>query len=215
MVATAVASLPPAVADAQLHVEDVDDGYRFHLTGSMEGSRWLLQHSSDGKNWQDLLFLDGDGEGGVPPAIDVPLAILAHPDTPRCLFRAVQSSEDSQLLRRLLTERAKWRLSGIDGYRYELRQNSGPILWRGKITVFGGEVAAFETIEQWPLDFPLPDIPTIEGLFVRVADAIASLAEVIDVEWDPAFGFPRVCFIDVSKLIADEERGWTVEAFAP
>ena len=35
------------------------------------------------------------------------------------------------------------------------------------------------------------------------------------IEWDPVFGFPRTCFIDISMLIADEERGWSVEAFDP
>jgi hypothetical protein len=190
-IATALASMPLAVADAQLHIENLGDRFAFHLGGSVEGSPWVLQHSPDGIGWQDLIFLDGDGEGGLPPSVEVPRGILAQPDAFRGLFRAVQLPADNPLLRRLLTERAKWRLSGADGYQYELRHNSGWISWRGTITVSGGEVTAVQTIEQWPPDFPLPNIPTIEGLFARVADAIAQKAEVIDVEWDPVFGFPR------------------------
>jgi hypothetical protein len=213
VLAATMASMPFTVADARLHIEALGDGFAFHIEGSVEGSPWLLQHSPDGIEWQDLLFLDGDGEGGVAPRVEVPRGILAQPDAPVGMFRAVQLLADDPLLRRLLAERAKWRLSGTGDYGYELRQNSGQISWRGTIAVTGGEVTAFQTLEQWPPDFPLPNLPTIEALFDRVADAIAQKAEVIDVTWDPDFGFPRTCFIDLSLLIADEERGWTVLAF--
>lgn len=214
LVIAATGALVPAGAEERLQIERLDDGFRFHVEGAGGDGPWVLQHSPDGRAWEELAFM-GEGKGvGDVPSVDVPTGILSQPDAPLGLFRAVQLPEDNTLLRRMLDERAKWRLSGNDSYQYEMRQNSGPISWHGSITVTDGAVTEAETIEQWPPDFPT-DIPTIEDLFRRVAHAIAVNAETIDVQWHPDYGFPGTCYIDYVAMIADEERGWKVEKFDP
>ena len=213
----AVTTIPCSRADTEalLHIEARADGFAFRLAGAEGGAPWLLQHSLDGRAWEDLLFLDGKADGGGQPAVEVRLGILEEPDAHRGFFRAVQLEQDDPLLRRLLAERARWRLSGFDSYQYRLRQNFGWISWLGIVTVRNREVAAFETIDLQPPVVEPPEAPTIEDLFGRIADAIARDAEMIDVTWHPDFGYPSSCYIDFSTLIADEEQGWTIDEFTP
>ncbi len=206
--------LAAAVARAEraplLHIEPQANGFALRIAGALVGESWVLQHSREGRTWNDVLFLDGSGEW-----IAIPTAILTDPDGGTGLFRAVQLAADDPLLRRFLAERAKWRLSGIDSYAFEFMQSSGPIFWHGAVTVTDGAVVSSETIEIYPPFFEAPEAPTIDRLFERIASAIANDAETIDVTWHPVYGFPGTCFIDLSALIADEEQSWSVDAFVP
>ena len=201
-------------AEVELRIQPRAGGFAFHLEGTVAGGPWVLQHTGDGKRWQDLLFFDAGGED-QPPGVEIRHEILAVQDAPRGFFRAVQLERADPQRRQFLTERARWRLSEIDGYEYELRQNFGIISWHGVATVDDGEVTAFETIDQFPPGVGDPEVPTIEDLFGRIASAFAQDAETIDITWHPTYGYPSSCFIDLSILIADEEHGWTVESFSP
>lgn len=212
-----VTTIPCSRADTEalLHIEARADGFAFRLAGAEGGAPWLLQHSRDGTAWEDLLFLDGKVNGGEGSELEVRLGILEEPDARRGFFRAVRLEQDEPLLRRLLAERARWRLSGFDSYQYQLRQNFGWISWLGIVTVRNREVASFETIDLQPPVVEPPEAPTIEELFGRIADAMARDAELIEVTWHPDFGYPSSCYIDFSTLIADEEQGWAIDAFTP
>jgi hypothetical protein len=204
-----------AEPDPCLRVETRGDGISFDLMGAGGSGIWLLQHSPDARGWEDLVFLDGVGEGRAQPGIEIQWGALPDSEARQGFFRAVQTSEEDPLLRRFLTERTKWRLSGFHNYRYELRQNFGQISWHGIAVVVDDAVDSFETIDLQPPVVDVPEVPTIVGLFDRVARAIAVKAATIDVTWHPIYGFPESCFIDLDPLLADEERGWAVDDFIP
>jgi hypothetical protein len=202
-------------AEVSLQIEALVDGFGFRLEGDAHGSPWVLQHSSDGTDWDDLLFLDlGEGEEREP-RVSISKAALPKAEAPLGFFRARRLEAEDRVLRDFLAARVKWRLTGFDSYQYELRQNFGAISWHGTVTVIDGDVSSFETIDLQPPVVEVPDVPTIGGLFSRIANAMASDAETIDVAWHPDFGYPATCYIDFDLLLADEEQGWTIESFTP
>lgn len=211
-VAATLASAEPV---ACLRIETGTDGITFDLLGSGGSGIWLLQHSADARGWEDLVFLEGTEDGRAQPGIEIRWGVLPVADARQGFFRAVQLAEDDRFLRRFLAERTKWRLSGIDDYRYELWQNFGQISWHGIVVVADDEVASFETIDLQPPFVEVPDVPTIDDLFGRIARAIAANAAAIDVTWHPLYGFPSSCYIDLDVLLADEESGWRIDGFTP
>jgi len=213
----AVAPLPCARAEPEAILQMVAraDGFAFDLLGAEGSAPWLLQHSRDGRGWEDLIFLEGTAGGRAVPGVEVRRGALPVRDARRGFFRAVQLASDEPLRRRYLEERVRWRLSGFDRYQYQLRQNFGSISWLGAVVVVDDEVASFETIELQPPEVEVPEVPTIDRLFDRIADAIARDAESIEVTWHPEFGFPSSCYIDYFAFLADEEQGWTIDAFTP
>jgi len=215
LVATACAALAPvasAGSEARLIIETRPGGFAFELTGDKGIGPWVLQHSLDGKAWGHLLFMD-DSDG--MPSLEIQLGILAIPDARKGLFRAVRLEGDDPRLRRFLDERAKWRLSGHDDYQYQLQQNFGFIFWRGTINVTNDQVSSFTTISLEPPFVSNPEIPSIDRLFERIANAIAQDAHEIRVTWHPSLGYPMTCFIDLEEFLADEESSWTIESFTP
>jgi hypothetical protein len=214
MVAGLALATPAACADVELTITPLADGFAFELEGAAEGGFWLVQHSRDGGEWRDLLFLDPKGGVGAKPGVEIALEALPDPDASGGLFRALKIERDDPFRRQVLAERLKWRLAGIDSYDFELRQNFGFISWHGTATVIDRAVASFETIQANPPFIEPPNVPTIDELFDRISNAIANDAETIDVTWHPTYGFPLTCYIDLSLLIADEEQSWTVEAFS-
>lgn len=204
-----------ASATGVLHVAHLGDRFGFRLEGAELAGPWVLQHSADGVRWSEVAFFAGGENVGDPFVAEVPRGVLPDPEAPAGLFRAAVLDVDTTFLRQLVAQRAKWRLSGTTTYDYQLRQNFGLVFWRGRITVTDGIVSDSATIEQFPEGFDLSPFPAIEDLFQRIANAIHGQAERIDVTWDPDFGVPLSCYIDVSSLIADEESAWMVERFTP
>lgn len=200
---------------ANLRVETRPDGLAFQLTDLGGTGPRILQQSRDGKRWVDVGFWE-DGEGGAaPPEIFLPWAIIAEPNTRAGLFRAVRLKDDDPFRRRFVAERTKWRLSGNHTYQYELSQNFGMVSWRGLVNVTDNEVSSFTTIDLWPPIFELPEIPSIDGLFDRIAIAIANEAHEINVSWDRENGAPLTGYIDLEEFLADEESGWSIHTFTP
>lgn len=199
-----------AEAELQLHISKRSDGLSFRLAGATGKAPWVLQHRSEHHDWENLLFM----EEGDDPQLEIQWGVLSDPNAKAGLFRAVQLAEDDSLLRQFLSERAKWRLTGRDSYHYELIQNFGSVSWHGFVTVADDALDSFETLHFEPF-FDTPTIPTIDGLFERVARAMALNAAEIRVTWNKRFGYPESCSIDYDVRIADEEEGWTVRRYAP
>jgi hypothetical protein len=218
MVIGAITAIPCAYAekDVALHLDLSADGLTFRLVGDGGDSPWVLQHSQDGKVWEDLLFLDRK-EDGSGPGVEVALSALPGRAVGSALFRAVRLKDDDPARRDALAARSRWRLSGFgrDRYRYEIRWQFSFFFWHRTVTVVDDEVVSSETIESQPPWAEAPELPTIDDLFDKIADARASDADTIEVSWHPEFGFPSSGFIDLSLLIADEEQSWTIESFSP
>ena len=161
------------------------------------------------------MFLEPAGEARALPGVNLPWGALSNPDANHSFFRVVQLENVDPFHRQSLVERTKWRIAGIKDYSYELRQNFGFLSWHGNVVVRESDVASFKTIEHQPPFLDVPAIPAIDDLFDRIANAIAANANTIDIEWNPEFGFPASCFIDIDLQIADEESGWTILDFSP
>ena len=204
-------------ASVSLGIDARSDTISFQLSSEdpVSDGPWLLQASSDGKDWEDLLFFGFVPGVGLPPALEVPWAALPDPVSKTGFFRAVQLPEEDFFLRDFLSQRAKWRSQEYGNYEYTVVQNFGWIFWRGTISVSGGGVSSFQTIELLPSFVETPEVPTIDRLFERIEDALAADAASINVTWHPVHGYPTTCLIDFDAAIADEEQGWTIESFSP
>ena len=198
-----------------LRIERGGADFFFQVVGEDGLGEWLLQFSADGRDWQDLLFLERGAEAEAVPRVQVSPAALPVPNAERGLFRVVECPEGDRFYRDYLAARFRWRASGITSYQYGFRWST-MIFWRGKISVVDGEVSSYERLEAFPPFFEEPPLyRTIDGLFDRIADAWASNAASIRVTWDRQFGYPRSVFIDQSLMIADEEQSWTIEFLEP
>ena len=205
----------PAAEGVSLRIKWTGDEFSFRVAGDDGRGEWVLQHSPDGREWGDLLFLARGIEWGRVPGADIVPAALPERNARRALFRAVQLPRDDPFYREYLAARARWRASGFSSYRYGFRWST-MIFWRGTINVVDDEVASYERLEALPPFFEEPPLyRTIDGLFDRIAEARANNAVEIRVTWDPQFGYPRSVFIDQSLLIAVEEQFWTIESLEP
>jgi hypothetical protein len=85
------------------------------------------------------------------------------------------------------------------------------------LVVRDGEVAGATYVETGePVDQPvLLWLPTVEGLFERIREAIDQEAEVLVVEYDEEFGYPTLASVDISRMIADEEYSFTASQLEP
>lgn len=204
-----------ANANPSLRIKWTGDVFSFRVAGEDGLGEWILQHSLDGREWGDLLFLVRGVEWGGVPGVDIVPAVLPVWNARSGLFRAVQLPRDDPFYRDYLAARARWRASGFSSYRYGFRWST-MIFWRGTINVVDDEVVSYERLEAMPPFFEEPPLyRTIDGLFDRIAEARANNAVEIRVTWDPQFGYPRSVFIDQSLLIADEEQFWTIESLEP
>jgi len=111
----------------------------------------------------------------------------------------------------LAEARARWEAADIDNYTYTIeRQCFCPEQYRGPfaVKVEGGEITE-ATWSGGPAGEDV-QIPTVEELFRRVAEAYAEGADEVRVTYDGPRGYPTVVWIDESRQMADEEVGYTV-----
>lgn len=160
------------------------------------------------------MFFDREGDGKEPRA-EIPREAIPGRGAEPALFRAIRLEKEDPEHREYLAARARWRTSPVGRYRYEVRWNWSFFSLHGTVTVVDGHVTASETIMSFPMEIEPPALLTIDGWFDKVADARARDAEIIDVDWHPEFGVPSTGFIDLSRLIADEEQSWTIDSFTP
>jgi hypothetical protein len=69
-----------------------------------------------------------------------------------------------------------------------------------------GEPRIFPTGEYGPFQ-------PIDSLLARIRDARARNAAELRTEFDSQYGYPAKVWIDYSRMIADEEIGWTITEF--
>jgi hypothetical protein len=58
-------------------------------------------------------------------------------------------------------------------------------------------------------------LPTIDGVFDTVQDAIESDPDRLRIEYDPTWGFPSSVFVDYDQHAQDEELSFQLSEFAP
>lgn len=208
--------IPTSRADEhpQLTIKIAHDLASFELstTEGKDGKKlWKLQSSSDGIEWTDFRDILEAGALDGTLILEVEFSELPPAEEGKSLFRAAELSEREIFVRRVAEQREIWRNSGTNDYELLLRQNFGAISWRGKVQVEDNEVVSYKTINLDPPVVGDPNIPSINDLFDKIESAILQNAETINVTWDPTFGYPVTCFIDLSLELADEEKGWTVE----
>lgn len=195
-----------------LSLRENDEGFSFVLTSGKADQPWLLKYSSGLSDWEGLIFFNPPAVAGETNATTGVLeAELAPGAGSRGFFKAIRlGPEEAEAWRPLVDNRRRWRRTAPARYRYQIRENAGWVSWQAVVTVHEGviEEAVFSNV--WP-EAIQPTAVTIEGLFDRIETALESDAETVDVTWDPERGHPVACFIDLSLLIADEERSWTID----
>jgi hypothetical protein len=116
-------------------------------------------------------------------------------------------------------ERTRWEKAHIRDYRWSIYVGCFCDSGTATIKVANGKPVearqeagpfAIEKDERFGL-IPL----TIEDLFDRLDDAYASGADVVDVTYDSAYGFPSELRVDPSRMTADDEMEYSVRSFEP
>ncbi len=79
---------------------------------------------------------------------------------------------------------------------------------RATVTVENGQVVSFEPMGEITIDEL-----TVEDLFADIQAAFDQNAARVTATFDAELGYPVDYFIDEDEMIADEEHGYTVEAF--
>jgi Family of unknown function (DUF6174) len=116
----------------------------------------------------------------------------------------------------LTRSRERWQAQGLTRYAYTIRaygfllpEMLGP--WR--IEVRDG----VSTVT--PLEGAVPTVNdnarSVEALFAAVEGALAQPDAQVQVDYDPARGFPEEIIVDPVRLLADDEWGYRVTEFAP
>jgi hypothetical protein len=116
--------------------------------------------------------------------------------------------------------RARWHQQAPSAYTITLFRScectaemTGPVL----VTVRDGEVVSriyTRTGQAVPPGFVVA-FPSVDGLFAIIDDAHARHAAQVNVEYDPAFGFPTTISIDYDRVMADDEIGYFATDFHP
>ena len=189
------------------------DSLSFQLNSWDRNESWMLQQSSDGENWSDLVPLER-GLGIIGFGVQIERRSLEGGNLDKRFFRAKQYSRHEKLNQTYLAALAKWNESEVTNYTYVVRSWAGMLSYEARYTVVDGEVTEVEVISA-PLFGPVPDDLTVDDLFARVASAIENNAFEIDVDWDSDLGYPRRAYLDIDEWIADEERGWTISELTP
>ena len=120
----------------------------------------------------------------------------------------------------LQAARVRWHQQAPAAYVYTLFRScecademTGPVL----VTVRDGEVISriYTRTGQAVAPGLVVAFPSVEGLFAIIDDAHARHAAQVDVQYDPALGFPATIFIDYVRVMADDEIGYSATGFHP
>ncbi len=190
------------------------DSMTFQLKSVDLSESWILQQSSDGAKWTDLVPLEESWDM-VGFGVKADRATLGIGDLEKVFFRAKKFSRNEEVKQKYLAALARWDESNLTNYSYLVNSNQGMISYEARYTVVNGEVTEIETILAWPPFFEPPPSRTIEDWFATVASAIDQNAVIVEIDWNSELGYPESGYIDISKMIADEERGWTISEITP
>lgn len=114
-------------------------------------------------------------------------------------------------------QRAKWARQQITSYNLVYRRECFcgiEFLTPTVMEVRAGDIATARYAES---DAPIPlwvqdRLPTVEGLFDIIEDALDSEVDLLEVVYDPALGYPRRIAIDHRFSAADDEVTHLVSA---
>jgi hypothetical protein len=120
----------------------------------------------------------------------------------------------------LAKARARWDANAPSAYTYHYRLSCfcpPQLLETARVSVSDGQVTAVHLLDS---DEPAPPdtynlYESVEGLFERLAMALASDPVVFEVTYDGAFGYPTSAQVDISEQIADEEYSFTASDLVP
>lgn len=153
-----------------------------------------------------------------PPAARRSLALL-----PLVLLGAacgLTDPDDSSLRAQIQTHRERWEARPFRDYAATLERQcfclpaaTEPV----RIEVRQGQIVRRvdpETGEPVADPPPVP-VPTVDGLFVILLEAVEGDAAAIELEWNAELGFPVRFFIDYDRQVADEELGFEVRDVEP
>ena len=114
--------------------------------------------------------------------------------------------------------REKWEKSGSENYTFHFRWQCFCIqeyVSLVALNVEGGKVVSGSYVEggRGLESERLADYMPIDQLFDLIQEAIDRDAHSIRAEYDPELGFPVDVYIDYDEMMADEEKGFTIEKF--
>lgn len=113
---------------------------------------------------------------------------------------------------------AQWNQLGLTSYDLEIQRLCYcGLAGRIRIEVRAGRLDAAHLVEQ---DLPIPpallhNLPTVEGLFAIIQQAIDRPASRLRVRYDPATGAPITIIIDYDRRAIDDELSITVLSIEP
>lgn len=143
------------------------------------------------------------------------LTLIAIPGACTTLGLEGGTSERAQLER----QKARWVNQHLSSYRftYNLTCFCGGVRGPIEIEVRSGTVAgAVYTVTDEPVSIEIQDnLPTIDGLFRLIAQAITDRADLLDVDYHSTMGYPTRISIDHSFTTADDEFVHTANSLRP
>lgn len=171
--------------------------------------RYRIESSGDLSNWKTVLITDPSQgtslKAGLPTA-----------GTSFAFFRA-SPFEWEELHAEWLLARQRWQAHGPKTYQFECLWGCHcPFSGWSRVQVRDGvvtEVVAVDTgeplpKEQWSM------YVTIEGLFDWIESRRNLHPAELQAVFDPTLGYPVSGFADISRLIADEELGFSLRALS-
>jgi hypothetical protein len=178
------------------------DSLAFQLNSFDRAESWMLQQSSDGESWTDLVPLEG-GLGILGFGVQIDRSSLQGGNLDKVFFRAKKVFRHEELSQEYLAALARWNEAGVSSYTHVVQSWAGMNSYSARYTVVDGVVTKVETI--------------VDPMFgsVPASVAIEQNAHLIDVDWNAGLGFPERGYIDYDDWIADEERGWTISELIP
>lgn len=180
---------------------EMTDGYMsWPLAG---GSDFVIQTSTNLKTWDSKwnYYLRGQHP-------DAKRYILPDLSVPARYFRALSPGQSFTELR------ARWQNASIRNYEYTFEHSkffAEPVSSaRGKVTVRNGEISAIEAANVPPAYYSR--FKTVDQIFEIMAQAFNE-AELLEVEYDEAYGFPAFLTVDEVVRSADDENIYRISDF--
>lgn len=161
----------------------------FRLASLEWRESWMLQQSSDGETWTDVIPFQSDlgSLGYTATVLNDPQA-----DQPsRMIFRARKYSRHLELSQEYEAALARWNEAALTSYSYVVISSTGFFRTETRYTVVDGEVTEVEVLSAFPEFIMPPDDVTVDDWFATIASAIENDAFRIDVDWDPSLGFRK------------------------
>ncbi len=117
----------------------------------------------------------------------------------------------------LRAARQKWEKAGMENYTFRFRWQCFCIqeyVSLVELTVDGGEVVSGRYVEgdSALAGERLADYMSIDRLFDFIQEAVDRDAHSIRAEYHPDLGYPVDVYIDYDEMMADEEKGFTIES---